>query len=210
MTEASNDPGNAGPSSPAEAPPWRDAQALRESLPTEVSPWLLDDGSLTQRLIDTGRDFSVERLTQGWEPPACNERHFLGMDNRDTAMIRSVILKLDGEPVVFARSVFPESSLTGPLLQLRKLENESLGALLFARSDLRRSAFQVAELPCGASYLPESLQQRRPVWARRSRFEVAERPLRVSEVFLEGFPGELVARQLHRSREDPADATMGG
>ena len=58
--------------------------------------------------------------------PSLSERRVLGMQPRQTAMIREVLLLLAGQPVVFARSVFPHSSLTGPLGHLRRLKNRSL------------------------------------------------------------------------------------
>jgi chorismate--pyruvate lyase len=110
------------------------------------------------------------------------------MPLRERAMVRQIVMRLDGEPMVYARSVFPVSTLTGPLLRLRRLANQSLGAFLFARTDMRRSPFEVALLN-GSQRLPACVTAPgQPVWARRSAFEVAGKPLLVSEVFLPGFP----------------------
>jgi chorismate--pyruvate lyase len=175
-----------------------------------VRRWLLDDGSLTQHLVNTGRRFSVERWRQHWTGVALDERRFLGMGLRERAMVRQVILRLDGEAVVYARSVFPARSLRGPLLHLRRLAHQSLGAFLFARTDMRRSPFELALLDGDDPYLPPGLRQAGQAWARRSCFVVADQPLLVSEVFLEGFRGWDAVMPLHRSRRGLVDATIGG
>jgi chorismate--pyruvate lyase len=175
-----------------------------------VRRWLLDDGSLTQHLVNTGRRFSVERWRQHWADVSLDERRFLGMGLRERGMVRQVILRLDGEAVVYARSVFPARSLKGPLLHLRRLAHQSLGAFLFGRPDMRRSPFELALLEGNDPYLPAELRQGTPAWARRSCFVVAGKPLLVSEVFLEGFRGWPAVMPLHRSRRGRVDATIGG
>ena len=174
-----------------------------------VRGWLLDDGSLTQRLLRTGRAFSLERWQQRWEAPTHGERRLLAMGQRERAMVRQIVMRLDGVPVVFARSVFPVTSLTGSLLRLRRLENQSLGSFLFARSDMRRSPFEIARLEAGDGYLPESLRQAAPCWARRSCFMVSGRTLLVSEVFLRDFPSWQSPMPLHRSRRGRVSVTIG-
>ena len=191
-------------------PRWRAPQQLPGRLLADVRSWLLDDGSLTQHLIDTGRRFSLERRRQAWEQPLRDERLLLAMGAREKAMVRQVVLRLDGEAVVFARSVFPVSTLDGPLLRLRRLQNQSLGAFLFARPDMRRSPYQVALLEGNSPYLPAELHQTEPAWARRSRFVVAGKPMLVSEVFLAAFPRWSAPTPLHRSRRGQVSATMAG
>lgn len=191
------------------APRWYRQEQLYGPLLAPARCWLLDDGSLTQHLIDTGRVFSLTRLAQRWEQPEPHERRLLGMGARERALVRRVALHLDGEPVVFARSVFPVSSLTGPLARLQRLANQSLGSFLFAQPHMRRSPFELARLAGDSVYLPRELHQKEDAWARRSCFVVAERPLLVSEVFLRGFPAWRVPMPLHRSRRGQVDAAIG-
>jgi len=194
---------------PALRPPaWRREEQIAGPLLAPVRSWLLDDGSLTQHLVRTGRRFSVERWSQGWERPALDERQRLAMGGRERAMVRQVVLRLDGRAVVYARSIFPARSLTGPLRRLRSLANQSLGAFLFSRPDMRRSPFEVTRLAGNDPYLPAPLHQAPGAWARRSCFLVAERPLLVSEVFLEAFPTWSAPTPLHRSRRGQVDATI--
>ncbi|MEE4278890.1 MAG: chorismate lyase [Halieaceae bacterium] len=189
---------------------WRPQERVPGPLLAPVRRWLLDDGSLTQHLVNTGRRFSVDRWAQHFAAPTLDERRLLQMGTREHAMVRQVVLCLDEQPVVFARSVFPVSSLRGPLKHLRRLSNQSLGAFLFARPDMRRSPFELALMAGDSSYLPLTLHQRAPAWARRSCFVVDGKPLLVSEVFLSGFRGWPAVMPLHRSRRGQVDVTIGG
>ncbi len=194
---------------PSRSPVWRREEQFPGPVLAPVRRWLLDDGSLTQHLINTGKRFSVERRRQAWESPYLDERHLLEMGLRERAMVRQVVLRLDGEAVVYARSIFAAGALEGPLRRLRRLSNQSLGAFLFSRPDMRRSPFELALLPGHATYLPPDLQQDSPAWARRSCFVVAGKPILVSEVFLQAFPQWQAAMPLHRSRRGQVDATIG-
>lgn len=193
----------------AGAPHWRREEQLPGPLLAPVRNWLLDDGSLTQHLLNTGQQFSLERWLQCWEAPRPDERRILHMPLKELAMVRRIVMRLDGKAVVYARSVFPISTLDGPLLRLRRLHNQSLGTFLFSRPDMRRSPFQIALLNGDSPYLPEALHQCPKAWARRSCFQVAGKPMLVSEVFLEDFPRWKSATPLHRSRRGQVSATIG-
>lgn len=181
-------------------PLWRPVQQLsRRRLSQVEREWLLDDGSLTERLSDLGT-FQVRRLYQDWQFPLPSERRLLNQPIRELALVREVALFLDGNPVVFARSVFPHTSLAGRLAHLRRLENQSLGAILFSDPAMRRSPFEVAWLEGGSDYLPEELRQAGGAWGRRSRFTVEDSNLMVSEIFLQRFKPWPTASALHRSQ----------
>ena len=62
-----------------------------------------------------------------------------------------------------------------------------MGAMIFSQPDMRRSPFELALLGPNSSYVHPQARQEAPAWARRSRFLVHERPIMVSEVFLEEF-----------------------
>jgi chorismate--pyruvate lyase len=174
---------------PATSPNWRDFKAFNsQDLPHRVRSWLLDKGSLTERLIGaSGGDFEVLRLSQGWQLPTLSERNLLDIPSRQWALVREVVLRCHGQAWVYARSVIPGTTLSGSLRYLRWLENQSLGALIFQNPQLRRSSFQLALLPANCDYIHASLRQQAPAWARRSRFTIAGKSLSVSEVFLQQF-----------------------
>lgn len=201
------------PSGPrAPEPRWRPlAQYSSHQLPGQCRRWLTDDGSLTARLIALQQgEFSVRRLYQGWQVPMPSERRLLGMGERQVALVREVALRLGETPVVFARSVFPYDSLTGSLGHLRRLQNRSLGAILFKHPGMHRCPFELARIPGDSPYLPRQFHQREVAWGRRSRFELERARLMVSEVFLEGFTPWPTMLPVHRSQRGRVTAAGAG
>ncbi len=166
---------------------WAPAQRYRTGeIPRSLRAWLLAEGSLTQLLVAASAgEFRVERILQEWQRPALSEARLLGIDPDQRALVREVILWGCGQPWVYARSVIPSSSLRGDLRRLRKLQNSSLGALLFRYPQLQRTPFELAKVSAAA--LPSALQRGEKLWARRSRFALDARSLIVGEIFLDGF-----------------------
>lgn len=191
-------------------PNWRPVRRYTSAtLPCSNRLWLTDDGSLTKRLIESGSQaFNVERLYQGWEVPFPSERRLLGLPPRQLALIREVALRLGEDTVVFARSVFPVASLSGSLAHLRRLQNKSLGAILFNHPGMHRCPFEVALIPGNSRYLPQHLQQQAPAWGRRSRFEIERKRLLVSEVFLQPFKPWPASMAVHRTQRGKLSAAI--
>ena len=56
-------------------PAWRSYRRVpRDAIPVALRPWLLDQGSLTERLVAaSGGRFAVEVLNQRWELPRLSE-----------------------------------------------------------------------------------------------------------------------------------------
>jgi chorismate--pyruvate lyase len=159
-----------------------------QGLPRGARSWLLDEESLTERLIRaSGGAFRVERLSQGWQRPLLSERRLLGLPQGQWALVREVALRCFDEPWVYARSVIPAATLNGRLRRLRRLQDRSLGALLFQQAALRREQFELALLPPDSHFIHPDLRQGSPAWARRSCFRLFGHTLLVSEVFLERF-----------------------
>jgi len=176
---------------PPQEPCWYQGHQVRWQLNAWQKNWLLDSGSLTQRLTQaSGGEFRVEILRQAIMPTYTSEAIILGIPHRQQALVREVILMGRNTPWVFARSVIPLSTLSGRLRSLSKLDNRPLGALLFQDPNLHRSAMQVARINRQHRYLPPRLKATHPdCWGRRSRFMLDSKPLLVSEVFLD--PSEL-------------------
>lgn len=163
-------------------------------LPAYVVParwrhWLLDRGSLTQRLI-TASDgqFRVRVLSQAVAKPRRTEAQALGIPRQQLAVVREVVLYGNDQPWVYARSILPLSSLTGRLARLRKLNDRPLGAILFADPTMRRGKLELARVLPARVALPQELGIFDTLlWGRRSVFYIADKPLLVSEIFLPTF-----------------------
>lgn len=145
--------------------------------PAHVADWLTDAGSLTRRLQRHGR-FSVRPVRQGIAIPRRDEAFMLGLAPRRRALIREVLLQLDGEPVVQARSVIPLASLQGANRVLGHMARRSLGSELFRRPAAARPLVWGARVP--GALLVDGCD----AWGRQSLFIKRGRPLLVAEVFL--------------------------
>ncbi len=166
---------------------WRRANtACRAQLPPHWRSWLLDERSLTAKLqTRSGGQLQVEVLAQYRGRPRLSEARLLRLPPLRQCIVREVLLKGPGNvPWVFARSLFPLTSLTGRLRHLTRLANRPLGAYLFSHAQLERSPIQVAALPPGeCDSAPEPVRNQ-PLWGRRSVFYLYNKPLLVSEIFL--------------------------
>ena len=171
-------------------PVWRShAMLMSHEVSTEIAPWLFEQGSLTRRiLLHCQKQFRVEVLSQKWQRPMLSEALRLGVHPEHHALIREVLLYCGDEPWVFARSVLPRKTLTGPRRFLGKLGNRPLGEILFSDPNIRRDALEVAEIKKGQRMYRCATQclDTPPnfVWGRRSVFYLHKKPLLVNEIFL--------------------------
>lgn len=182
---------------------WR-PRFLMAAVPETLRPRLFARGSLTRALSRAcGAPVTVQVLRHEWGRALPDERRRLGAGVRGRLLVREVLLLCAGQPRVYARSILPESSLTGPLERLRGLGTRPLADVLFTVPDLSRGPLEFAVLapgeplherawdalahpPARPPHLPERATEPSPgtpLWARRSRFVRGRRPLLVTEVF---------------------------
>jgi chorismate--pyruvate lyase len=126
-------------------------------------------------------------------PAQGHEAQALGWSGPRAAYVREVVLRVDGLPVVFARSLTAYPDSLGAWRSLRGLGSRPLADVLFLRQGIARSPLQFTSIKpaaalrrqiarqwmaaTGQSLLPRSLP------ARRSVFRHAGAPLLVMEVF---------------------------
>lgn len=150
--------------------------------------WLLDRGSLTQRICDRCEDFAVREIGQRDAPPLLDETRIARLGVKQHALLREVYLSCGAAPVVFAHSVLPYSSLVGPWVKLGRLGNRPLGTALFANPQVRRESMQFRKIDARHPlYARATAVISRPpsgLWARRSLFALTTRRILVTEVFL--------------------------
>ncbi len=157
---------------------WTDAGLVRQSLPPVWRNWLLDEGSLTARLMARfGADsFRVRVLATRTQQPVLSERMALALPPRFLCWTREVVLVCGGQPRVVARTLIPQHAFTGAARQLRLLGERPLGAALFRTPGIVRHPMEVAVLP--------ALSGHAHGWARRSVFDFHGCPVLVCEFFL--------------------------
>ena len=170
----------------------RPQQAWRD-LPPDIADWLLDRGSLTQRLrrASAGR-FRVCVLHEGWTRPDRDEARILGVRLDARAWTREVQLLGDEQPWVFARTLIPARTLRGRGRRLTRLGTRPLGQALFADPHVRRGPIEIMRIAVGQRLHQRALTHLVAppgvVWGRRSLFRIEDRPLLVCEIFLPDLP----------------------
>lgn len=153
-----------------------------------MMPWLMDEKSLTERLINAcHQEFTVSVLNQTWVKPSLSERKLLSTRQGEKVLLRQVILKCGSSPVVFAHSLIPLKTLKGEHKRLGCLKNKPLGKYLFSKSYLKRSSLQWSLInPSSNLYkiIAKNNQLQGDIWGRRSLFHLKHKKLLVSEFFL--------------------------
>ena len=153
--------------------------------------WLRAPGSLSQRLASLGQNFAVQKISQKRARVNVQERQQV---RAAQCLVREVILHVDGQPLVYARSVVALRASFGPWRALRGLGARPLADLLFADRRVCRSRLQAQRLkPTSPNWRAVHRAWTAPsgqmlptgaLWARQSTFVRHGTPLRVQEVFV--------------------------
>lgn len=150
--------------------------------------WLLDRGSLTQRIQSRCVRFSVALLSQRLAAIGHDEHAIIAARRGQRCLVREVSLSCGAIPVVFAHSVVEPHALRGPWRMLATLGTRPLGAALFADPRVQRFALRFRRLGRGHVLYHRAceLLERPPacLWGRRSLFVLRHSRLLVTEVFL--------------------------
>jgi chorismate--pyruvate lyase len=168
--------------------------------------WLSAPGSLSRRLAALGVRFEVQTLHQGPRRLERAEAADLWPHRHTRGWVREVLLRVDGVPLVWARSVAPRGSLNGPWRALRGLASRPLADLLFKDKRVQRTPLRRERLALHGPLASRLAHQwgwanggaappRGMLWARSSVFHRRGAPLRVMEVFA---PSLCAVRPTHR------------
>lgn len=154
--------------------------------------WLRAPGSLSQRLARHGR-FEVQLLRQATAKLRAPERRQLGHPRRGCTLVREVLLRVDGKPLVWARSSLHKTGLAGPWKALKGLGTRPLATLLYADPRVSRSLLQPKRLAVQGPTRRQMARQwqqvtgeappRGMLWSRHSVFRRQGALLRVMELF---------------------------
>ena len=98
---------------------------------------------------------------------------FLKIDSEEIR-IREVILYGNENPIVFARTIIPNTTIEKGLKELGKIGNKPLGDILF-----EKDIFSKEDIVFATFKDEESL-----FWGRKIKYTVKDQPFSVMEVFL--------------------------
>jgi chorismate--pyruvate lyase len=145
--------------------------------------WLQASGSLSARLAASGDVFSVQVLAQGRQALSPDEASALCLGARRVGYAREVLLRVDGRPMVFARSVTAHADSVGAWHSVRGLGARPLADVLFKRSGISRAPLTYSQLrrqsplqrhvakswktATGATLAAQALSARRSLFVRR-------------------------------------------
>jgi len=177
--------------------------------------WLRRTGSLSAHLQSLGSRFEVEHLSQRVATLLPGEARSMALPAGTRCMVREVVLRVDGVPLVAARSVAPARSIKGAWRSLGALGSRPLAQLLFDTPHVSRSPLvtqrigaagawhrAVSKAWCRATGAPWGPST---AWARWSVFRKAGVPLRVTEVFAPVMRSRPCPQAMRRlSRGSPA------
>ncbi|WP_114416985.1 chorismate--pyruvate lyase family protein [Marinospirillum perlucidum] len=164
------------------APAWQPAAFLAAAPSGDWRSWLQEEGSLTRRLQQQAHtSFRVRVLNEGLLPINQHEAAWLASQHR-RIWVRQVLLEVDGEPWVFARSLLPLDSRGSLLRRLKNTGNKALGHLLFTHPHIQRGPLHF----CAPGQLPFA-----SYWGRASCFNKASLRLLVAEHFLPAMQARL-------------------
>jgi chorismate lyase len=176
---------------------------------TSLEGWLKDRGSLTAKLVAHSGHFRVQCLRQQHARCLADEAAALHLPKAVQAWEREVLLRCDGQAVVFAHTVVPLFCTASDWPLFKALGERSLGTTLFRDPQVERGTMYYARLLADhplrlraqralASPLPAQLL------ARRSLFRRHKGILLVTEVFLPALaslrPPVLAASIIESSR----------
>lgn len=145
-------------------------QSAPNALSSSELEWLLNEGSLTQKLCEVATDFNVEIVQERWiaknseNLTACNEDCWL----------REVLLKNGNTNWIFAQTLIPKSTIENIAPNIPTLGNKPIGLWLFAQNPTRKKL--------------KWSQAENGLFARYGVFEIEGYSLEVKELFLPEFP----------------------
>ena len=152
---------------------WNTYEAIEHELTnTEIKSWLLEQGPITKR-IKSIAEFRLELIQDELSDATDDEILFLKIASEEIR-IREVILYGNENPIVFARTIIPNTTIEKGLKELGKIGNKPLGDILF-----EKDIFSKEDIVFASFKDKESL-----FWGRKIKYTVKDQPFSVMEVFL--------------------------
>jgi chorismate--pyruvate lyase len=153
--------------------PWSTFDKIKDQLPNEViKSWLLEEGAITKR-IKLNYEFRLELIKDEISFVQEADKAFLGTKSSEIKL-REVILYADEDPIVFAQTLIPNTTIENGLSELGNIGNKPLGDILFEKDIFTKSDQVFAEFVFKSNSF----------WGRKIKYTVKNEPFSVMEVFL--------------------------
>jgi len=159
------------------------------SPPSNLLSWLTCQDSLTNKLKAIATDVRLEILQQKWVLPSLWHQQALGITEH-SVLHRDILTWGNQRVCWYARTIIPLSSYQGEVSFFNRLQQESLGDLIYGNAAVKRVALihyaidkEAPEYGWLNEFIPEDADS---LWARRSLFKVNSLPFYLVELFLPG------------------------
>jgi chorismate--pyruvate lyase len=152
---------------------WNSYEAIEHELTNaEIKSWLLEQGPITKR-IKSMKEFRLELIQDELSDVNEDEILFLNIHTKEIR-VREVILYGNENPMVFARTIIPSTTIEKGLKELGTLGNKPLGDILFEKDIFSKNDIVFATFYDGKNLF----------WGRKIKYTVKDQPFSVMEVFL--------------------------
>ena len=152
---------------------WNSYEAIKHELKNaEIESWLLEQGPITKR-IKSMKKFRLELIQDELSEVKEDEILFLTTDD-ESIRVREVILYGNDTPMVFARTIIPNTTINKGLKELGEIGNKPLGDILFEKNIFSKEDIVFTTFKDGKSIF----------WGRKIKYSVKNQPFSVMEVFL--------------------------
>jgi chorismate--pyruvate lyase len=138
----------------------------------EAKSWLLEKGPITKR-IKSVKKFRLELIQDKVANVEKVDKTFINSKSRKIR-VREVVLFGNTKPMVFARTIIPNTTIEKGFAELGTLGESPLGDILF-----KKDIF-IKENVAYASFRHE----KKIFWGRKTKYTVKDLPFSVMEVFL--------------------------
>ncbi|MEP1446437.1 MAG: chorismate lyase [Paraglaciecola sp.] len=155
-----------------------------------LESWLLNTGSLTERLQSQCTSFHLTLLGQQHAQITAEEFQQVCTPQQQLNLqqwqVREVLLWGDNQPWVFARSIIPQKLCD---IDFVNLNTKPLGQLIFNDERFTRLPFELTNMRASQTFLSQlHISNEMELWGRRSAFSFEGQKMTVSEVFLPSSP----------------------
>ena len=143
--------------------------------PATIIPWLAYTRSLTEKLNALTGDARLDVLHQSWDKPNSWDKKVLFLDC-DQVMHREIAMWSLDSVCWYARTILPISTYQSNKALFERLQNESLGQLIFNSQQIERLSlthYAISPDSIEYSWLNSNFHEDAPIlWVRLSEFQV--------------------------------------
>jgi len=162
---------------------------LEGLLPSSLLPWVSCQTSLTEKLEKRAGEAHLQVLGQAFSVPNWWENQVLHVHS--AVFRRNILMWASHQPCWYARTIIPHTTYKAYQQLFHRLEQESLGELIFNSPDIKRLHFvhyPINEHSLEYHWLTPLMHvHENKLWVRFSTFMVAERaPFFLIEILLPG------------------------